>query len=154
MTSLAVGLNLLYVVEASGGSGHYARELVRSMLPVEPETRITCFVSKSAPPSLFEEDWASSVDWVRFRIGSAGSPVRLLTEFGAIPVVAARRGLDVVHGPANLIPLVSPRVPTVVTLLDLIWIHYPKTMALKATLAMKLLAPACARAADRVIAIS
>jgi len=154
MTPLAVGLDLVYMVEESGGSGRYARELIRSLLTVEPETRITCFVAKTAPASLFAEDWAGEVDWARFSFGGAGSPLRLIPELAAIPVAAARRGLDVVHGTANIVPPVSPRVPTVVTLLDLIWIHYPKTMSRKATIAMKVLAPACARAADRVIAIS
>ena len=154
MRPLAVGMNLLYLIESSGGSGRYARELIRGLLAVEPETRITCFVGPTAPASLFDEDWAGRVDWVNLRLGRAGSPVRLVPELGAIPVLAARQGLDVVHGPANLVPPVSPRVPTVVTLLDLIWIHFPKTMARKATLAMKILAPWCARRADRVIAIS
>jgi glycosyltransferase involved in cell wall biosynthesis len=154
MKPLAVALNLVYLVEESGGAGRYARELIRSLLMVEPETRITVFVGKTAPESLRREDWAPEVEWVRFPVAGVGSPWRLVAEFAALPVLAARRGCDVLHGPANIGPLFSPRVPTVVTLLDLIWIHFPQTMARLPTMAMKVLAPACARRADRVIAIS
>ena len=75
-------------------------------------------------------------------------------QWGTIPRLARRRRLDVVHGPANIVPIISPGVATVVTLLDVTWIHFPKTMDRRATLAMKAVAPLCARAADRVIAIS
>ena len=72
-----------------------------------------------------------------------------------IPRAAAVRGLDVVHGLANVAPLVAPGgVATVVTLLDLIWLRHPGTMTARETLAMKLSALPSARTADRVIAIS
>jgi glycosyltransferase involved in cell wall biosynthesis len=86
--------------------------------------------------------------------GNGLPPWHLLAQMGALPVMAARRKLDVVHGLANLVPPVSPAVPTVVTLLDVTWAHFPETMHRTATLARKVLAPLCARAADRVIAIS
>jgi alpha-1,3-rhamnosyl/mannosyltransferase len=45
-------------------------------------------------------------------------------------------------------------VPTVVTVLDATWAHFPETLHRTATVARKVLTPLCARAADRVIAIS
>jgi alpha-1,3-rhamnosyl/mannosyltransferase len=82
-----------------------------------------------------------------------GNPLHLAAQFGAIPLLAARRGLDVLHGPAYLVPPVSP-VPTVATMLDVIWIHHPETMDLRARIGFRTLAPLCARSADRVLAIS
>jgi glycosyltransferase involved in cell wall biosynthesis len=152
---LAVGLNLVYLVADSGGSGRYARELIRGLLAVSPETRITAFVGRTAPSDLFEASWSSAVDWVRLPVSAtARVPWHLAGQMIGIPAIAAKRRLDVVHGLANLVPVVSPLVPTVVTLLDVTWIHYPTTMARRATLGMKVLAPLCARSADRVIAIS
>ena len=46
---LRVGLNLVYLVEGSGGTGTYARELIPALLAVEPATRITAFVGRTAP---------------------------------------------------------------------------------------------------------
>jgi glycosyltransferase involved in cell wall biosynthesis len=153
--ALSIGLNLTFLVEESGGAGRYARELVRAMLAVEPKTRITAFVGSTAPSRPFDAEIAERVELVRFPVRGTGLPPwHLLAQMGALPVIAARRNLDVIHGMANLVPPLSPAVPTVVTLLDVTWIHFPGTMRRRATLARKVLAPACARAADRVIAIS
>jgi glycosyltransferase involved in cell wall biosynthesis len=151
---LRVGLNLVFLQEQSGGAGRYARELIPSLLTVEPGIRLTAFMSTSAPPDLAEQDWASEVDFVTFPVPAAGSPVHWAAEFTALPAVARARRLDVVHGPANVVPPLAPGVATVVTLLDLIWIHYPDTMDRRSRLTMRAISPACARAADRVIAIS
>jgi glycosyltransferase involved in cell wall biosynthesis len=156
---LSVGLNLVYLRDDSGGSGTYARELIRALHAVEPETRVTAFVSRAAPRSLLEADWDGAIDWVVFPFEESGGrpwtgPVTVASQWAALPALARRRRLDVVHGLANIVPPVAPGVATVVTLLDLIWLRFPNTMARRATLGMKLLAPLCARRADRVIAIS
>ena len=156
---LRVGLNLVYLVEGAGGAGTYARELIPALLAVEPETRITAFVGRTAPPDSREAAWASQIDWVTLPVvydsSSPWTPLLNGTaQWAALPWIAARRRLDVVHGLANVVPLVSPRVARVVSLLDLIWLHFPSTMSRRATLAMKATALPSARVADRVIAIS
>ncbi|HEX8052473.1 MAG TPA: glycosyltransferase family 1 protein [Thermoleophilaceae bacterium] len=156
---LNVGLNLVYLLEQSGGAGTYARELMRGILEVEPDTRLTGFVSAEAPESLLAADWARSVEWVKFPFNVSHGPpgnfaLVMGAQWGAVPLIAARRRIDVVHGLANITPLVAPRVATVVTLLDLIWLRFTKTMERRATVGMKLVALPSARRADRVIAIS
>jgi glycosyltransferase involved in cell wall biosynthesis len=156
---MRVGLNLLFLVETSGGTGSYARELMPALLREEPGLELTAFVNRDAPESLLSEPWAGEVDWVRipFRLvhaGLRGNVLSMASQWGALPVLAARRRIDVVHGLANVVPLVSPSVATVVTLLDLIWLRFPDTMARWPTFLMKQTAPRCARSADRVIAIS
>jgi glycosyltransferase involved in cell wall biosynthesis len=153
--ALSIGLNLTFLVEESGGAGRYARELVRAMLEVEPDTEVTAFVGATAPSRPFHSEVADRVEVVRFPVRGTGLPPwHLVAQMGALPVMATRRKLDLVHGLANLVPPVSPTMPTVVTLLDVTWAHFPETMHRTATLARKVLAPLCARAADRVIAIS
>lgn len=151
---LSVGLDLMSLAPDSGGSSRYTRELIAAMLSVEPRTRIVGFVSSSVPPGLSTEPWAADVEWVRFPVPGRGAPWRLAADMVAIPAMAARRRLDVVHGPVNIAPLVAPGIATIVTLLDLTWMHHPETMGRWPGRAMRVLAPACARAADRVIAIS
>jgi glycosyltransferase involved in cell wall biosynthesis len=153
--ALSIGLNLTFLVEDSGGAGRYARELVRALLAVEPETQITAFLGATAPSPPFGSEIAERVEVVRFPMRGTGFPPwHLVAQLGALPVIAARRNLDLIHGLANIVPPVSPATPTVVTLLDVTWIHFPETMHRSATLARRVLAPVCARAADRVIAIS
>jgi glycosyltransferase involved in cell wall biosynthesis len=156
---LRIGLNLVYLVEGSGGAGTYARELIPALLAAEPGTRITAFVGRTAPAEVVRASWASEVEWVTFPVdydhpGPLNSLLVGAAQWGALPWAAARRRLDVVHGLANVVPLVQPRVASVVTLLDLIWLHFPTTMSRRATLTMRFSALPSARAADRVIAIS
>jgi glycosyltransferase involved in cell wall biosynthesis len=154
-----VGLNLLFLVHNSGGSSTYARELIKGLTAVEPETRITAFVSKEIPDEVVSAPWARAVDWVRLPVTVTHGPpgnfvLTTMGQWAAMPLLAARRRLDVIHGLANVTPLLAPRVATVVTLLDVIWMHHPEALEPRARVGMKMLAPVSARRADRVIAIS
>jgi alpha-1,3-rhamnosyl/mannosyltransferase len=156
---LRVGLNLFYMNPSAGGAGTYARELVPALLRAEPETRVVAFISRDMPEDMLAAPWAGEVEWVRFPFGvTSGRPGTIVTssaaQWGATPIIAARRRLDVVHGLANIVPLLQPRAATVATLLDVIWMHFPKSLDRRATLAMKLSALPSARRADRVITIS
>jgi glycosyltransferase involved in cell wall biosynthesis len=156
---LAVGLNLLYLVDQAGGSGRYSRELLRAMLEVDPGIRLTVFGSSELPRDLVEQDWDGRVELVRLPVTVTHGPpwnmaLTMRAQWLAMPRIARRRGLDLIHGLTNVAPLVSPGIPAVVTLLDLIWMHYPQTLSRRATIGMRLTAPPSARAAARVIAIS
>jgi glycosyltransferase involved in cell wall biosynthesis len=151
---LRVGLNLTYLVEDSGGSGRYARELIPMLLEAEPGIEITAWVGSTAPADLAVQPWAGEVRWVRLSVPGIGSPWHLWHELIAIGFDARRRRLDVVHGLANLAPVLTPGVASVVTILDVIWMHHPEAMGLRARVVMRRLAPLCGRRADRVIAIS
>jgi glycosyltransferase involved in cell wall biosynthesis len=151
---LRIGLNLAYLVEDSGGSGRYARELIPALLQAEPGIEITAWVGSTAPEHLNHEPWAGELRWVRLPVPGIGSPWHMWHELVGIGLAARRRRLDVVHGLANLIPVVTPGVASVVTILDVIWMHHPRAMDTRARVAMRTLAPLCGHAADRVIAIS
>ncbi len=75
-------------------------------------------------------------------------------QWGSLPLRARAMRLDVVHGLANVVPPLAPGVATVVTILDVIWAHFPRTMEASATRAMRLVAQTSARTADRVLTIS
>jgi glycosyltransferase involved in cell wall biosynthesis len=159
VTPLRVGLNLAYFTEESGGAGRYARELMPALLSAEPGIRLTAFVGRGLPASIRTQPWAHEVEWVTLaldpRAGGARSALTSMAlQWGALPVLAARRRLHLVHGLANVVPPLSPRLVTVVTLLDLIWVRHPETMNLRGTLGMRVAAPLSARRADRVLAIS
>ena len=149
-----VAINLLFMGEQAGGIGRYSRELIRAMLTVEPETRITCLVARDAPADLRHEPWAGDVRWRRVPFAMASRPpfhvaFQLAGMPGALP-----RDVEVLHSPANIGPL-RCRVPAVMTLHDLVWIHHPAEWEdVETARRMRRVAVRCARRADRVIAIS
>lgn len=155
---LRVGLNLFHVAPGAGGTLTYARELLHGLLAVEPQTRVTVFATEQLPTAFQQEDWAGDVEWVRVpgRV-SGGRPwnsgLSLWSQWAIEPVRACARRMDVLHGQANAVAPLSP-VPTVATILDLIWMHYRGTMRGRDRFGMEVVTRASARRADRLIAIS
>ena len=156
MTRLHVGLDLLHLEEHSGGTGTYARELIGGLTALG--VRLTAFVGVELPAWFDAQPWRDEVGVVRYDVTITRGPPHNAAKlaalhWAAIPWRAARAGVHVVHGPANVAPLLVPRVATVVTMHDLIWMRHP-TLSRRDTIGMKLTALPSARRADRVIAIS
>jgi glycosyltransferase involved in cell wall biosynthesis len=122
---LRVGLNLVFLGERAGGAGRYARELAGALLAAEPATELHVFLSADAPADIRREPWANDVRWVTLPIHLSGAPTHVPAEYLAIPPLAAARRLDVIHSPANTGPTRTPGVASVVSVLDLIWLHRP-----------------------------
>jgi glycosyltransferase involved in cell wall biosynthesis len=153
---LRVGLNLVFLGEHAGGAGRYAMELPGALLEADPATEVHVFVSRDVPASLREQPWAQSVRWITLPLRLTGAPIHVLAQFAALPALGAVRGLDVLHSPANTGPVLTPGVASVVSLLDLIWLHRaaewePSTRVHRR---MGILVRHCLRHADRVFAIS
>jgi glycosyltransferase involved in cell wall biosynthesis len=150
--SLRIGLNLTYVVDESGGSATYARELVPRLLRGGSNSEITAYIAHGAPPGLLRHEWSPEVRWVR--LPSPRWRWQTLHELVGMGLDARRRRLDVVHGLANVAPVVHPGVASVATILDVIWMHHPEALDPRARVVMRTLVPVVARAATRIIAIS
>jgi glycosyltransferase involved in cell wall biosynthesis len=153
---LRVGLNLIFLGKRAGGSGRYARELVGALLAVEPATEIHLFVSRDAPADLRDEPWAQAVQWVRCPVGIGDGRTHLIFQFTILPLLAASRRVDVLHSLANLGPAITPRVASVVSLLDLIWMLPPAEWGgtPRGQRSLRGMAQHSVRHADRVFAIS
>ncbi len=153
---LRVGLNLIFLGERAGGAGRYARELPGALLAAEPATEVHVFVSRDAPPDLREEPWAGEVRWTTVPVTLAGPPTHVPAEYLLLPAVAAARHLDVLHSPANTGPAITPSVASVVSVLDLIWLHRPEEWEASARVhhTMRRRVGRAVRNADRIFAIS
>jgi glycosyltransferase involved in cell wall biosynthesis len=153
--NLSVGLNLIFLGERAGGTGRYVRGLMAGLAGLDDPPRLIAFVGSRLPEEVLHEPWAREIDWIRLP-AAADNPLNLAAQMAAIPLLAARKRIDVVHSPANVGPLVAPRTATVVTLLDLIWLHYPQDWDVRwrVRFSTRTLSLRCARSADRVIAIS
>jgi glycosyltransferase involved in cell wall biosynthesis len=150
-----IGFNLLFLWEGSGGTGTYVRGLLPALLRMKPAPSLTGFVSSHVPADLFEEDWSGEVQWARWDLNISQRRT-LFAQMLGLPAAAARRGLDVLHSPANVGPLLTVRTAKVVTLLDLIWLHEGEDSGLgqRERRSMRIASLASARTADRVLAIS
>ena len=122
---LRVGINLVFLGERAGGAGRYATELPGALLAAEPATEICVFASSAAPPSLRQAPWAGEVRWIEIPTIARVPQSHLPAEYLALPAIAAGLRLDVVHSPANTGPTIVPGVASVVSVLDLIWLHRP-----------------------------
>jgi glycosyltransferase involved in cell wall biosynthesis len=153
---LRVGLNLIFLGERAGGVGRYARRLPGALLAAEPASEVTVFVSRDAPADLREEPWADAVRWVRLPVTMQGPPLHVPAEYLALPLLAARAGLDVLHSPANTGPAITPGVTSVVSVMDLIWLHRPEEWEASARVhrTMRRRVGRAVRGADRILTIS
>ncbi len=123
---LRVGLNLIFLGERAGGAGRYARALPGALLEAEADTQVHVFLSRDAPADLREEPWAKEVRFTTVPVSMQGPPLHVPAEYLLLPALAAARRLDVLHSPANTGPAIAPGVASVVSVLDLIWLHRPE----------------------------
>jgi glycosyltransferase involved in cell wall biosynthesis len=144
-----VALGVIFLVDEAGGAGTYARELVGGLSGAG--VQVTAFVGSTAPAEVFEIPGA---EWVRLSAPGVSGRRHYWDELAGIGLQARRRGADLVHGLAGTVPLVPRSLPSVVTLLDTLWLDQPATYPLRVRMASRLLFPLCARRATRVLTIS
>jgi glycosyltransferase involved in cell wall biosynthesis len=144
----------MFLTDAAGGAGRYAFELAPALLEAEPDMQLAAFVNRDAPAALRVQPWASEVEWVELPVRFSNR-THLLGQAGALPFAARRRRLDVLHSLANGGPPVTPGVPRIVTMLDLIWLQQREAWGTPAAVrTMAVLTRISARSAHRVITIS
>ena len=149
-----LGVNLLFLVPGEvGGSEIYARNLLRAMHGLQPELELVAYVAPEARDTLSEEPWAPATTFVPAPVRSASKPRRVAVELSWLPLRLRRDRVDLLHSLGTTTPPLCP-VPSVVTVLDLIYHHFPETFPRASRLGLRALVPAGARRADRVIAIS
>jgi len=155
-TPLHVGLDLLFWHPRAGGMGRYARELVIAMRALEPDLRLTAYVSSEMPDD-GPEALGDGVHVVRYPVTVTHGPPwnaasHVWAHWAQLAWHASRSGVDVVHGLANLAPLWARGVARVVTLHDLIWLRDGgASMGVRSTIAMCATALPSAWCADRLI---
>jgi glycosyltransferase involved in cell wall biosynthesis len=149
-----IGLNLLYLVPGRvGGSEVYANELVRSLHALAPDLELVVYCAPEARAARAAEPWARAASLRAAPTPSANKPARFLVEQSWLPARAARDRVQLLHSLGTTAPALG-RVPSVVTVLDLIYHHVPSTFPLASRLGLELIVGLGARRAAAVIAIS
>lgn len=145
-----IGLNAhLLNVDASyraAGIAGYMANMMRWLPRVVPNGwRLTAFVGAQFTANL------DGYTVQRSRIDTRSPVKRIVWEQGIQPWVV--RGLDGLHAQAFVSPVLS-QVPSVVTVYDLSFVHYPQGLTAARRLYLRLLTPLSCRRARRIIAIS
>ncbi len=149
-----LGLNLLYLVPGEvGGSEVYARNLLCAIHRYRPQLELVAYVGREALESLGAEPWADRTRFVVSPAPSRNKPFRVAAELTWLPARARRDRVELLHSLGTTSPIVCP-VPSVVSVLDVIYHHFPETFPAASRLGLRLVVPAGARRARRVIAIS
>lgn len=149
-----VGINLLYLVPNEvGGSEVYARRLLDALRSIRPDLELVVYADSKVVEVLRLERWADVVKFVSSPTSSRSKALRIAAELTWLPARLRRDGIDILHSLGTTAPPLCP-VPSVVTVLDLIYQHFPETFPRASRLGLRLVVPLAARRAQRVIALS
>ena len=132
-----------------GGSETAARHSLTALRKLDPALDILLYAAPEARESFAMEGWRV----VTSPVPSRSKPRRIAAELTWLPSRLRRDGIELLHSMGTTTPPICP-VPSVVSVLDLIYHHYPGTFPRAARLGLEVLVPLGARRADRVIAIS
>jgi glycosyltransferase involved in cell wall biosynthesis len=108
------------------GVSRYVEYLLRYLPPVlDAGDDLHAFVGPEAgdPERMSSFDSAIAWHWTRWPTGRP--PVRILWEQVVAPIAARRAGVDVLHGPVNVVPLLGA-TPSIVTVHDLAFLRFPE----------------------------
>jgi glycosyltransferase involved in cell wall biosynthesis len=139
------------VPRETGGSELYARRLVPALLAegVTP----TLIAAREGAPSLRGEPWAGDVEVVELPVTARSRPRRVLAEQTLLPAAVRRARFDLLHNVFSTAPAVAP-VPSVTTILDVIYRRVPETHAGVLARGMAALTLISARRSRRILTLS
>lgn len=124
-----IGFDITAALTQGGGIGRYTREIIHALLAEDHKNTYRLFsarppatlpVPDSIPtgdnvrfcPAPLDERWLYRL-WYRLRL--------------PLPVQLVTGPIDLYHSPDFVLPPVSGRIPTILTVHDLSFVHYPET---------------------------
>ena len=142
-----ISLNMLFVTPTLAGGRIYCEGLLRGLAAVDRANEYTIFTrEETALPPLPRERFQQ----LRAPIAGGSTVWRAYWEYVRLPGEIRRGGYSLLHGLGSLSP--APRAcPTVLTIHDLIYHHFPQTVPLGHRWFMQTVLPRVARRAACVI---
>jgi glycosyltransferase involved in cell wall biosynthesis len=130
----------------SAGVHQYIHALLSHLGQVDDKLRYTVLLGEGKLGS-------TSLTLLRSRWPTSKVPVRVVWEQCALPWVLRYIKADLVHGPVNIIPLLSP-CPTITTIHDLCFVRFRYLLRPSRRLYQLVMTRLSARRARRIIAVS
>jgi glycosyltransferase involved in cell wall biosynthesis len=141
-----VGLNLLFLVPGkTGGTGVYARNLIRKLAETSPELELVVLVGREGADLEFD-----GAEVVRVEVSAHPMERRLRAEQRLLPGLVRDHQIDLLHSLGTWAP-VGLGAASVVTVHDVIYAHFPRMNSSTARADWVAAAQPGAHAADRVI---
>jgi glycosyltransferase involved in cell wall biosynthesis len=126
---MRIGVDITSAVTQGGGIGRYTRELIYALVRADKENEYRLFSARqptvlpvpdpvptgeniSYHPALLGERWLYRL-WYRLRL--------------PLPVQLVTGDIDLFHSPDFVLPPVRAGIPTILTVHDLSFLHYPET---------------------------
>jgi glycosyltransferase involved in cell wall biosynthesis len=148
---LRIGINAHLLSSRVGyrraGIHRYISQQIRHLQPPD-EYRVTVFTNNTETAAN-----EGTLTFVSSKWPTERRMIRILWEQLALPVLAVRQNLDLLHGMAFVLPYVRT-CPTVVTIFDLSFIHYPERFPALQRIYLTSQTRRSCQAARRVVAIS
>ncbi len=148
---MKIGINALYLIPGRvGGSEIYLRRLISALAKIDRENRYVVFTNRENRGSFELGD-----NFVEHHCPVKGliRPHRIAWEQLVLPWRARQHRIDVLHSPGFVAPLFAP-CPSVITVLDLIYLEFPETFPFLARQWMRFLVRHSARRSRAVIALT
>lgn len=113
---MQIGVDARLIHHQRAGIGRYTSHLLRAMARANTTDRFVVFQHRRHRTPLIEQD--------NFRRATLFAPVHTRLEQWMLPIELARFALDLLHSP-DFIPPLYTHVPTVITVHDLAFLHWP-----------------------------
>jgi glycosyltransferase involved in cell wall biosynthesis len=148
-----VALNaLFYEPNRSAGTETYLHGLVPALAEEFPALRITLVTTRKGAAQLTAQGWQEFCEIVQLPADEGQRLRRLVAEQVIFPRLARRRDCQLLHSLASVAPVRS-RLPSVITLHDVIFFHH-RTLSALTTFGMRQIVGRAALRAEVLIAIS
>ena len=149
---MKIGINALYWrPNGMGGTQTYFLNLVQALIKTHTDHEICVFLNADGADKF---PFASpKLKIVRCFVPGQLRPLRLLWEYMVLPYYAKRQKLQILHSLGYISPIV-PKIPLVVTVLDMIHYVRPKETGAFKQLLWRILFPLSLRTVNRIITIS
>jgi glycosyltransferase involved in cell wall biosynthesis len=153
---MRIGIDVTSAVTQGGGIGRYTRDLVQALIALDNSNEYRLFSAKQPPtlpvpdpipsaphvkyyPAPVDERWLYRL-WYRLRV--------------PLPVQIFTGRLDLFHSPDFVLPPVSGRIPTLLTVHDLSFVHSPDTFPDKLVSYLNRVVPWSVKRATHILADS
>lgn len=147
--SLRLGIDGTALCAPLTGIGWYVRQVLFEFRRIAPDMQVLVYVSRPLVVKL--EPGLAELRHERYPFPLPG----LIWRQYLLPRLAQADRIDCFWGPAQILPVRLPRrIPTVMTVHDLVNIRYPETMEFRTRLTMRLHFCSSLRRADAVISVS
>lgn len=149
---MRVGINLMAVLPGiNGGVENYVRNLLCAMTKDPTSNRYYLFTNRTNHDSFEIQD--PRFIRVPMRVSGSSPAVRVVWEQIALPIVAKKLRLNVLHSPSYTWPVLSG-IPGVVTVHDMLYVVHPKYIGEPKLTFWRLFVPLSVRRCRTVITVS